>query len=334
MPTVTSPKNTGTQESFRPLTISELETATSTPRSTIYYYVREGLLPAAQKAAASRAVYSDLHVEALREIRRLKLEDVGLDQIRLRIRPLVEQRQAAEPDLVAQRNRLTRDAILRAAALQFARRGYKRARIGDIIREAGVTPPVFYAQFATKRQLFIESFNVFVRWTSELIEPPLAAEPDPAVRLLMRLYGYWGLQSLSADLLGLARAEALQEDAETRAAVQDALRIITRGPTDDFASLRRSPDVPPVSDELMAYSMFGATEEIVMRASWDDEFSQRDIMMAHLFTYLSVEAAYTGEHHVAERLESYRGLIDQLVQAGPPVAVPREPSGAPEGPSV
>ncbi len=327
MTSVTSPRHSDPGEGdIRPLTISELERATSTPRSTIYYYVREGLLPAAQKAAASRAVYSDVHVEALREIRRLKDGDVPLDQIRQRIQPLVERRQAAEPDLVAQRNRQTRDAILRAAALQFARSGYKRARIGDIIREAGVTPPMFYAHFATKRQLFIESFNVFVRWTSELIEPPLADEPDPAVRLLMRVYAYWGLQRLSPDLLGLARAEALQEDAETRAAVQEALRLITSGPTSDFASLRRGPDDPPVSDELMAYSMFGATEEIVMRASWDDTYSQRDIMMAHLFTYLSVEAAYTGKNDAVERLETYRPLIDRLVEAGPPVPGPREPS--------
>jgi AcrR family transcriptional regulator len=324
---VMSPGHTDpTATDIRPLTISELESATSTPRSTIYYYVREGLLPAAQKAAASRAVYSDVHVEALREIRRLKHDAIPLDQIRERIRPLLEQRQAAEPDLVERRNRQTRDAILRAAALQFARRGYKRARIGDIIREAGVTPPIFYAHFATKRQLFIESFNVFVRWTSDLIEPPLEDEPDPAVRLLMRVYAYWGLQRLSPDLLGLARAEALQEDAETRAAVQEALRLITSGPISDFRSLRRGADVPPVSDELMAYSMFGATEEIVMRASWDDAYSWRDIMIAHLFTYLSVEAAYTGRNDAAARLEAYLPLIDRLVDAGPPVAGPRQPS--------
>ena len=327
MTSVTSPEHSDLGEAdIRPLTISELERATSTPRSTIYYYVREGLLPAAQKAAASRAVYSDVHVEALREIRRLKDEDVPLDQVRQRIQPLVERRQAAEPDLVAQRNRQTRDAILRAAALQFARSGYKRARIGDIIRKAGVTPPMFYAHFATKRQLFIESFNVFVRWTSELIEPPLADEPDPAVRLLMRVYAYWGLQRLSPDLLGLARAEALQEDAETRAAVQDALRLITSGPTSDFASLRRGPDDPPVSDELMAYSLFGAGEEVFMRASWDDVYSPREILRAHLFLYLAVDAAYTGRCDTVERLSSYEPLIDRLIEQGPPVPQPRDAS--------
>jgi AcrR family transcriptional regulator len=307
----------------RALTITELERATDTPRSTIYYYVRDGLLPAAQKAAASRAVYSDVHVEALREIRRLKAEGVPLDEIRERIRPLVESRQAGEPDLVARRTQQTRDAILQAAALQFARRGYRRTRIGDIIKEVGITPPVFYAHFATKQQLFIEAFNVFVHWMGDLIEPPLADEPDPAVRLLMRFYAYWGLQRLSPDLLSLARAEALQEDGATRAAVQEAQRWITSGPARDLAGLRRAPDDPPVSDELMAYSLYGAGEEVFIRASWDDAYSPREIIRAHLFLYLALDAAYTGRSDTTERLRSYEPLIDRLVEQGPPVPRPR-----------
>ena len=70
---------------------------------------------------------------------------------------------------------------------------------------------------------------MFVHWTRPS-SSPLADEPDPAVRLIMRMYAYWGLQRLSPDLLGLARAEALQEDAGTRAAVQEAQRIITADP--------------------------------------------------------------------------------------------------------
>jgi AcrR family transcriptional regulator len=307
----------------RALSITELERTTSTPRSTIYYYVREGLLPAAQKAAASRAVYSDLHVEALLEIRRLRHEGASLDEIRAHIQPLIERRQAEEPDLVARRTQQTRDAILQAAALQFARRGYRRTRVGDIIKDVGITPPVFYAHFSTKQQLFIEAFNVFVHWMGELIEPPLADEPDPAVRLIMRMYAYWGLQRLSPDLLSLARAEALQEDAATRAAVQDALRLITSGPTSDLRRLRSGPARPPVSDELVAYGFFGGIEEVAMRVSWDDTYTQRDIMVAHLFTYLAVEAAYTGTNDVSGRLESYLPLIDRLIEQGPPVPDPQ-----------
>jgi AcrR family transcriptional regulator len=303
----------------RALTITELEAATSTPRSTIYFYVREGLLPEAQKAAASRALYSDAHVALLTEIRRLKTSGAGLETIRRRIRPLLEEQSAAEPDLVAARTTETRAAILQAAARHFARHGYKRTRIGDVIGEVGVTAPVFYTHFSTKRQLFVESFSVFVRWMNSLIEPPLADEPDPVVRLIMRTYAFWGVQRLSPDLLGLARAEALQEDAETRAAVQDALRIIAAGPTADLKDLRRDGASPPVSDELVAYSLFGANEQAVMRAAWDGEYGQRDTMLTHVFLFLAVQAAYTGSSDVAERLDGYRELIDQLIEQGPPV---------------
>ncbi len=304
---------------MRALTITELEAATSTPRSTIYFYVREGLLPQAQKAAASRALYSDTHVALLTEIRRLKTAGADLDSIRASIRPLIEQQAAAEPDLVARRTAETRAAILQAAARHFARHGYKRARIGDIIAEVGITLPVFYQHFSTKRQLFIESFSVFVRWMNSLIEPPLADEPDPVVRLIMRTYAFWGVQRLSPDLLGLARAEALQEDSETRAAVQEALRIIASGPTEDLAGLRCNPDAPPVPDELVAYSLFGANEQAVMRAAWDNDYDQRDTMLTHVFLFLAVEAAYTGTNDVAERLDGYRELVDRLIEQGPPV---------------
>ena len=289
--------------------------------------MRDGLLPAAQKAAASRGVYSDVHVEILREIRRLKLDGVPLGmKIRERVRPLVERRQANEPDLVALRAQQTRDAIVQAAALQFARNGYKRARIGDIIKAAGVTPPMFYARFATKRQVFIESFSVFVRWMSELIEPPLADEPDPAVRLIMRMYAYWGLQRLSPDLLGLARAEALQEDAETPHRRAGRAEPHHHRAEPRLRGAAPWSDSPHVSDELMAYGMFGAFEEIVMRASWDETYSWRDVMVAHLFAFLSVEAAYTGSSDAPERLETYLPLIERLVEAGPPVPRPQQPS--------
>jgi len=303
----------------RALTITELEAATSTPRSTIYFYVREGLLPQAQKAAASRALYSDAHVALLTEIRRLKTSGADLETIRARMRPLLEEQAAAEPDLVARRTAETRAAILQAAARAFARHGYKRTRLADIMREAGVTATVFSAHFSTKRQLFVESFSVFVRWMNVLIEPPLADEPDPVVRLIMRTYAFWGVQRLSPDLLGLARAEALQEDAETRAAVQAALRSIAAGAAADLAELRRSAASPPVCDELVAYSLFGANEQAVMRAAWDDEFDQRDTMLTHLFLFLAVVAAYTGGSDVAARLDGYRDLIDRLVEQGPPV---------------
>ena len=76
----------------------------------------------------------------------------------------------------------------------------------------------------------------------------------------------------------------------------------------------------------MAHGMFGATEAIFMRASWDDAYSPRDLMLTHLFTYLAIEAAYTGRTTDVEvRLKTYAPLIDRLIESGPPVPPDGQP---------
>jgi AcrR family transcriptional regulator len=312
----------------QPLTISELESAAATPRSTIYFYVREGLLPPGQRSGAGRAIYSDAHVELLAEIRRLKGEGVALAHIKRRMQPLIERHQERQPDLVAQRNTQVREAILRAAALRFARNGYERTRIRDVIRDAGTTPPVFYTHFASKRQLFIESFGVFVRWSARAVEPRLADEPDPIARLVRRMRAHFGLRAVSPVLVGLARSEGLRDGGESRAAVIEAYRSITAGTAKDFAAMRKRPGYPPLSDELMAHGVVAAFEESVSRTEWDDAYTLRDVMVAHLFLHLALHAAYSGEIDLSGRLAAYLPLVDEALATA--VEIPHEGQGEDE----
>lgn len=48
-----------------------------------------------------------------------------------------------------------RTLIERAAALEFADRGYEAARLDDIAAAAGVTKPMLYRHFASKRSLYM-----------------------------------------------------------------------------------------------------------------------------------------------------------------------------------
>jgi AcrR family transcriptional regulator len=56
------------------------------------------------------------------------------------------------------RRRLTaaarREVIANAAAVLFSERGYRGASIEEIARASGVTPPVVYEHFASKRELY------------------------------------------------------------------------------------------------------------------------------------------------------------------------------------
>lgn len=62
------------------------------------------------------------------------------------------------PNEAKPRRRLTaaarREVIAEAAAELFAERGYRGASIGEIARRSGVTPPVVYEHFESKRELY------------------------------------------------------------------------------------------------------------------------------------------------------------------------------------
>jgi AcrR family transcriptional regulator len=302
------------------LTINELEDASGVPRSTIYYYVREGLLPTAQKAAASRAIYTDHHVALLGDIGRLKDQGLPLHAIKERLAPQIAAARATEIDLVAEQNEQTRQAILTAAARLFVRKGYKGTRVADIIEEVGITPPVFYGHFPSKRDLFVEAFGVFVGWMRGFLEGRLVDEPDPAARDLARVHGYLGVQMLSPDLMSLVRSEALHEDDALRRAVERSYKDMTQDTLDDLECLRRKAGTAlPSSDELMAYGLLGGVENIVMRASWDGRYSRSDVLWTTLCMFLAVEALYSGRLDLRAEIGHYADTVARLTETPPPV---------------
>ena len=306
------------------LTITDLEKASGIPRSTIYYYVREGLLPTAQKAAASRALYTDRHLALLHDISTLKERGVSLQDIKKRLAAEIEAAGSTDVDLVAEQNEQTRQAILAAAARLFVRKGYKRTRVADIIAEVGITPPVFYGHFPSKQELFVEAFEVFVGWMRKLLEARLTAEPDPGARELARVQGYLGVQTLSPDLMGLVRSEALHEDEDgaLRKAVQRSYKGMTQDVQEDLAATRRKHGTElPVSDELVAYALLGGLENVVMRASWDDKYSRADVLWTTLCGFLAMQAVYSGRLDLSAEFERYAAAIAATPPPVPPDAL-------------
>ncbi len=76
--------------------MKELEARSGVPRSTIYYYLAEGLLPAPERQTRNSAQYSREHVDRLRLIRRLRATaDLPMVSVR-RVLALIEQGVEAE----------------------------------------------------------------------------------------------------------------------------------------------------------------------------------------------------------------------------------------------
>jgi AcrR family transcriptional regulator len=72
-----------------------------------------------------------------------------------------------------------RQAIVEAALRVFSNSSYDGATTAEIAREAGVSEPILYRHFASKRELYFACLDEGWQRFRGAIEGALAAEPDP-----------------------------------------------------------------------------------------------------------------------------------------------------------
>jgi AcrR family transcriptional regulator len=86
--------------------------------------------------------------------------------------------------VTAQRIRLPaeerRAAVLEAACAIFSRGTYRSTTTAEIAKHAGVTEPVLYRHFASKRDLYLACLEEAWRDTQELWATAIDEEPDPS----------------------------------------------------------------------------------------------------------------------------------------------------------
>jgi AcrR family transcriptional regulator len=221
-------------------------------------------------------------------------------------------------DLVARRDEETRHAILAAATRSFARKGYKGTRMADLVAELSVTPQLLYQHFATKRDLFVACYKVAVRYMAGVIIPRVEPEGDPAVRLLWYMYADEGIKAFALHMFALA-VEASQHDEAARRDMREAYERIFRELIDDLARFRTSGEEPPLSDELISHGLMGAFQQMLARATLDDEYSWREVTRHTLALFLLLFTAYRGEQDVAALLAPYEDLLTEVAELPPPV---------------
>jgi AcrR family transcriptional regulator len=114
-----------------------------------------------------------------------------------------------------------RDAVLDAALVEFAERGYAGTSTEDIARRAGISQPYLFRLFGTKKELYIASVTRCFRETLELFQR--AAEGlrgEDALHAIGRAY----IAQLDTHMVWLKAQmqsyAAAAEDPEIRAAVR------------------------------------------------------------------------------------------------------------------
>ncbi len=113
-----------------------------------------------------------------------------------------------------------REQLLDTAALLFAQRGYARSTTAELAKAAGVTEPIIYRHFESKKDLFIALVERTATRTLELWAQRLADAKDAAERL-RRLLGDnpMTLEETREPYLVMMQAITEVDDREIRKAV-------------------------------------------------------------------------------------------------------------------
>jgi AcrR family transcriptional regulator len=98
--------------------------------------------------------------------------------------------QQAEPPRRRMAGAARRSVIAEAAAVLFAERGYRGASIEEIARASGVTPPVLYEHFASKRDLYRELLERHFAELRQVWGEHFVGE-DPLAERVARSFDAW-----------------------------------------------------------------------------------------------------------------------------------------------
>lgn len=243
--------------------ISDLVERTGVPRASVHHYVKLGLLPDPERAAANQFLYDDRHVRGLRLIRLLReRRGLPLEEIKSILPELMglttDQAFRAEMwdraiDLKMRAPRHDPAARLLEGAIEaFTRRVYADVNVDELCTRAGVAKGSFYRYFRSKEQLFFAATDAAVARAAEDYRRRAGSgtsSPSSAARLLadvlephavlllqllgrarQRLPGYTNAARHALDALAAAVGSTEgAADAGTLAIVGDALGKVCLG---------------------------------------------------------------------------------------------------------
>ena len=117
-----------------------------------------------------------------------------------------------------------RDAALREAMLLFWRHGYEATSVSELTKAMGITPPSLYTAFGDKKQLFLESVQLYISGdvTSESIIDHASTAREAARALLQAsAIGFTGESTPTGCLLASSAMSCSAAAADVQRVLSD-----------------------------------------------------------------------------------------------------------------
>jgi AcrR family transcriptional regulator len=159
----------------------------------------------------------------------------------------------------------TRERILHAALTVFARKGYHRALVDDIVRASRTSKGAVYHHFPNKEALFLALVDDFAARLAQAVADAIArshgalAKVEAALRAGLETFA--GNRELARILL--LEAVSLGPAYETkRVEIHERFAALIRGYLDEAAA---EGSIPPLDTRVATLAWLGAVNEVVIQ---------------------------------------------------------------------
>jgi len=271
--------------------IGELEKLSGMPRSTIHYYIREGILHPPHKTSRTMAYYDESHLNRLQAIHKMK-SDYQKMKNGLRVpRALLEQRghesnshdrngdnRAWEKDPVSTGSQIRKQEIIEAAIQLFSQKGYHHTNVRDITQALGISKGTFYLYYSSKRDLFIEVVDDVIRNIIGEVAGAIRQESNLIKRTILRGKVFHANYTKYNEILNQLRAEMASEDPWAQKKVKKVYRALTEPLIREAREAIKRGAIRQVDPDLLAYTLIGITEIMALRSTLDNKYDFDQIL--------------------------------------------------------
>jgi AcrR family transcriptional regulator len=248
------------------------------------------LLPPPLKTARTMSLYSEMHLECLRFIRKLRQEQgMPIASVRqeIRLRFGNQWRIAGQSTLSLEssnpasgaRGKIQRQRIVERALELFSERGYHRTHVSHITDSLRISKATFYLYFKDKHELFIAVFDHLIQVLTRT-EETIANESDIIIRMRERARAYFSFYKRYHKVFDIIRAESIGQEGKPELGIQAIYRKILDPVAKDIQRARGEGLMADASldSELASYMLVGSLDFICYRLLMDDKYSLDEIL--------------------------------------------------------
>jgi AcrR family transcriptional regulator len=266
--------------------IKELEEKSGVSRSSIHFYLRQGVLHPPRKTGRTMAYYDESHLLRLKEIIKLKKGGrVPVTYLKAHVTS-AGLTASARPELFDASKTVTttkekeqkRQEIIKQAIRVFSQKGYHQTKVMDITGSLKISTGTFYLYFNNKRDLFIEVIDDVFRQIVGEAAVAIKDENDFFERMRIRGRVFYKNYTKYSEILHQLRAELASEEKWPAEKIKRIYLGLTQPVVREIEAAVQEGIIPEIDPDLLAYALTGLIEIMSLRLSLDDKYNLEDIM--------------------------------------------------------